>query len=73
VWPAYFDQTRFSDKWGSLTDIHLRTDEELFTNFSQSILPFGSTYYLNGATRLTVGYAYVSNYPGDNHNNLWQE
>ena len=72
VWLAYFNQTRFSDKWGLWTDIHLRTKEDFFTNFSQSILRFGLTYYLNDATKLTVGYAYVSNYPGDNHKDVTQ-
>jgi hypothetical protein len=30
------------------------------------------TYYLNDATKLTAGYAYVSNYPGDNHGDVTQ-
>jgi len=80
VWLGYFNQTRFSDRWGVWTDLHLRTKEDFFTNFYQSILRFGLTYYLNDATKLTVGYAYVSNYPGDNHqyvtqpeHRLWQQ
>ena len=72
VWLAYCNQTRFSDKWGLWADIHLRTKEDFFTNFSQSILRFGITYYLNDATKLTAGYAYVSNYPGDNHKDVTQ-
>src|SRR5438045_9120605 len=61
VWLAYFNQTRFSDKWGLWTDIHLRTKEDFCTNFSQSILRFGLTYYLHDATKLQVRYAYGSN------------
>jgi hypothetical protein len=72
VWMAYFNQTRFSDKWGLWADLHLRTKEDFFTNFSQSILRFGVTYYLNDVTKLTAGYAYVSNYPGDNHKEVTQ-
>ena len=72
VWLGYFNQTRFSDKWGVWVDLHLRTKEDFFTNFSQSILRFGLTYYLNDATKLTVGYAYVSNYPADNHEGVTQ-
>jgi hypothetical protein len=72
VWLGYFNQTRFSNRWGSWTDIHLRTKEDFFTNFSQSILRFGITYYLDDATKLTAGYAYVSNYPGDNHEDVTQ-
>jgi hypothetical protein len=72
VWLAYNNQTRFSDKWGMWADLHLRTKEDFFSNFSQSILRFGLTYYLNDVTKLTAGYAYVSIYPGDNHKNVTQ-
>src|SRR5882724_2261442 len=72
VWLGYFNQTRFSNNWGLWTDLHLRTKEDFFTNFSQSILRFGLTYYLNDDTKFTAGYAYVSIYPGDNHKNITQ-
>ena len=72
VWLGYFNQTRFSNKWGSWTDLHLRTKEDFFTNFFQSIVRVGLTYYLNDAAKITAGYAYVSNYPGDNHKNVTQ-
>jgi hypothetical protein len=72
VWFGYFNQTRFSNKWGLWIDFHLRTKEDFFTHFSQSILRFGLTYYLNDATKLTAGYAYVSIYPGDNHKDVTQ-
>ena len=72
LWFGYFNQTRFSNKWGLWTDLHLRTKKDFFTNFSQSILRLGLTYYLNDDTKLTAGYAYVSLYPGDNHKNITQ-
>src|SRR6186997_2449425 len=67
VWLGYFNQTRFSDKLGMWVDLHLRTKEDFFTNFSQSILRFGLTYYVDDFIKLTAGYAYVSIYPADNH------
>lgn len=70
IWFAYFNQTRFSSKWGTWTDLHLRTKDDFVSDFSQSILRFGLTYYLNDDTKLTAGYAYVSHYPADNHNNV---
>jgi len=70
IWVAYFNQTRFSNKWGTWTDIHLRTKEGFVSDLSQSILRFGLTYYLNDDTKLTAGYAYVSHYPADNHKNV---
>ena len=72
VWLGYFNQTRFSNSWGLWADLHVRTKEDFFTNFFQNILRFGLTYYLNDATKLTAGYAYVSTYPGDNHPHVTQ-
>jgi len=80
VWMGYFTQTRFSNKWGAWADFHLRTKEDFVNNFSQSIVRAGLTYYINDVTKFTLGYAYVTNYPGDNHkqisqveHRLWQQ
>ena len=70
TWLGYFNQTRLSNKWGTWTDLHLRTKEDFVSDISQSILRFGLTYYLNDDTKLTAGYAYVSHYPADNHKNV---
>jgi hypothetical protein len=72
VWLGYFNQARFSDRWGSWLDVHLRTKENFTSNLSQSILRLGLTYYFNENTRFTAGYAYVSHYPGDNHKDITQ-
>ena len=70
IWLGYFNQTRFSNKWGIWTDLHLRTKEDFVNDFSQSIIRVGLTYYLKDDTKLTAGYAYVSHYPADNHKNV---
>ena len=70
VWMGYFNQARFSNKWGMWTDLHLRTKENFTDNFSQSILRLGLTYYFNNNTKFTAGYARVFIYPGDNHNGV---
>lgn len=72
VWTGYFNQTRFSNKWGLWADLHLRTKEDFFTNFSQSIIRFGVTYYLADDAKLTAGYAYVNHFPADAHKNISQ-
>ena len=72
TWLGYFNQTRFSDKWGAWADINLRTKEDLVSGLSQSIFRFGLTYYINDDAKLTAGYAYVTHYPGDNHANVAQ-
>jgi hypothetical protein len=69
---GYFNQTRFSKNWGAWVDLHLRTKEDFFTNFSQSITRVGVTYYLNDDVRLTAGYAYVLNFPADAHPGVTQ-
>ena len=70
IWLGYFNQTRFSNKWGAWTDLHLRTKEDFVNDFSQSIIRVGLTYYLRDDTKLTAGYAFVSHYPADNHKNV---
>ena len=72
IWFGYFNQIRLHEKWGIWTDLQLRTKEDFINNFSQSIIRIGGTYYFTERTRLTGGYAYVANYPGDNHANVTQ-
>ena len=72
VWLGYFNQTRFSDKWGMWSDLHLRTKEDFVSDFSQAIVRLGLTYYLNDDTKLTAGYAFVNHFPADNHKNISQ-
>jgi hypothetical protein len=69
---GYLNQTRLTDKWGIWADVHLRTKEEFFTNFSQAIFRLGLTYYLNDDTKLTAGYGYINHFPADNHANISQ-
>ena len=72
VWLGYFNQTRFSNKFGLWADFHIRTKEDFFTNFSTGIARLGLTYYLNDNTKLTAGYAFVNHFPSDNHKNVSQ-
>ena len=72
IWAGYFNQTRFSSRWGSWTDLHLRTKTHFATNFSTAIIRLGLTYYLADNTRLTAGYAYVNHFPSDNHKQVSQ-
>lgn len=72
IWTGYFNQTRFSNKWGAWADVHLRTKEDFFTNVSQGIIRLGITHYINDDTKLTAGYAFVNHFPADNHKNISQ-
>lgn len=80
IWTGYFNQTRFSSKWGLWTDLQLRTQENFADNLSQSLVRFGLTHYLTDNTKVTFGYAWINHFPADNHANisrpehrLWQQ
>lgn len=72
LWAGYFNQTRFSSKWGVWADAHLRTKEDFFSDFSQAIIRVGLTYYLTDDAKLTAGYAYINHFPAENHKNISQ-
>lgn len=72
VWLGYFNQTRFSGKFGLWGDFHLRTKEHFTDHLSQIIIRPGITYYVNDNTKLTAGYAYVNYYPAEGHTNISQ-
>jgi len=72
IWMGYFNQTRFSNKWGAWAETQLRTKEDFFTDLSTLILRFGLTYYLSDDAKLTAGYAFVNHFPGDNHKGISQ-
>ena len=63
VWLGYNNQTRLSDKWGLWGDFHLRTKDDYLSDLSTTIARVGVMYYVNDATKLTAGYAYVTSYP----------
>ncbi len=70
IWAGYFNQTRFTDKWGIWAEAQVRTKENFVDNLAQSMVRVGLTFYLADATKFTVGYAYVNDFPGDNHKNI---
>lgn len=70
TWIGYFNQTRFSDKWGIWAEAQLRTKENYVEDLSQGILRAGLTYYITDNTKFTVGYAYVNDFPAPGHANI---
>ena len=70
TWFAYFNQTRFSNTWGLWVDLQLRTKEDFVEDLSTGIARIGLTYYLNNDAKLTLGYAFVNHFPGDNHSDI---
>jgi hypothetical protein len=72
IWTGYFNQTRFTNKLGMWSDVHLRTKEKFTTNFSTGIIRLGLTYYINDAAKLTLGYAFINQFPADAHKKISQ-
>lgn len=79
TWFGYFNQTRFTEKSGMWVDLHLRLTGNFIEQPAVSIVRFGYTYYLSDLTRLTAGYAYVTQYgqtagaPDVPEHRLWQQ
>lgn len=63
TWLGVFNQTRFSQHWGTWTDLHLRLHDHFVQEKFQTVARLGLTYYLTDDVRLTGGYAYVHHYP----------
>jgi len=62
TWFGYFNQTRLTDKSGIWLDLHLRLTGDFVDDVGVSIGRIGYTYYLTDQTRLTLGYAYATQY-----------
>ncbi|MBU3715321.1 MAG: DUF2490 domain-containing protein [Ferruginibacter sp.] len=67
VWLGFFNQTRLSDRWGIWADAHLRTEKNFIEDFSQAFIRVGLTRYLDDHTKITAGYAFVNEFPSENH------
>ena len=72
AWFGVFNQTRFSNKWGTWTDVHFRLKDNFVKEPSQFILRVGPTYYLSDDVRLTAAYSFVNIFPDETHKNISQ-
>lgn len=71
TWAGYFNQTRFSNKWGAWLDAQPRSKDNFGGDgVAQLLARVGLTYYVTDNTKLTAGYAYIVDFPGDNHKNI---
>ncbi|GGF11231.1 DUF2490 domain-containing protein [Hymenobacter cavernae] len=79
TWIGAFNQTRFSQHWGTWTDLHLRLHDRFVHDMFQTVARIGLTYYLTDDVRLTGGYAYVHHFPdgarrvGQPEHRPWQQ
>lgn len=78
TWLAYFNQTRFSNKWGLWADVHFRFTDDFVDRLGLTIFRVAPIYYLNDQVRATAGYAYITAYNTDDNpdipeHRLWQQ
>lgn len=75
-WVAWFNTDRFNEHWGFVSDVQLRSADDLKEAQNLLIRP-GLTYFINGQNNASAGYAYVAtlNNPGDNlvEHRIWQQ
>lgn len=69
TWLGYFNQSRISDRWSLLASVIIKSREKYVKGFTQSIVEGGLNYHLSEVAKLSLAYAYVTNYP-DNPDNV---
>ncbi|MBL7843608.1 MAG: DUF2490 domain-containing protein [Cyclobacteriaceae bacterium] len=65
TWLGYFNQTRLTNKSGLWLDLHARLTDDFAERMSQDIVRLGYVYYLHDNVRLAAGYAYITNFSGN--------
>lgn len=79
LWFGYFNQTRFSNKWGIWTDVHYRMTDNFSERSFQFLFRPAVIYFIKDNLRLNVGYAYVHHFPAKgmntsrNEHRPWQQ
>lgn len=73
LWLAYFNQTRFSQRWGLWTDIHLRMTDHFVDRPFQFLFRPALTYFIKDNLRINLGYALVQHFPGKGLNTIRTE
>ncbi len=75
-WAAWFNTDRINEKWGFISDVQLRSGDDL-ENVQNLLIRPGVTYFLNGQNNVSMGYAYNAtlNNPGDNliEHRIWRQ
>jgi hypothetical protein len=79
LWVGYFNQTRFSNKWGMWADLHYRMTDSFADRPFQFLFRPAITYFIKDNLRVNVGYTYAHHFPGKglethrNEHRPWQQ
>lgn len=63
LWLGYFNQTRFSNRWGMWVDVHYRRTDNFVDRPFQFLFRPAVTYFIKDNLRVNVGYAFVDHFP----------
>jgi hypothetical protein len=63
LWVGYFNQTRFSNKWGMWVDVHHRMTDNFVDRPFQLLIRPAVTYFIKDNLRLHVGYTLAEHFP----------
>jgi hypothetical protein len=63
LWFGYFNQTRFSNKWGMWVDVHYRITDNFVDRPFQFLFRPAVTYFIKDNLRLNVGYTLANHFP----------
>jgi len=72
TWLAFFNQSRFSERWGLWTDVHFRLKNDFVNDPSTFIFRAGPMYYLTDDVRITTAYNFINHFPDEAHKNISQ-
>jgi len=65
AWAGYFNQTRFTKKFGMWLDVHYRQTGDFFDRPFQFLFRPALTGYIKDNLRVSTGYAFVNHFPAE--------
>lgn len=68
LWLGYFNQTRFSKRWGMWVDVHYRMTDNFVDRPFQFMIRPALTYFVKDNLRINIGYAFVEHFPAKGQN-----
>jgi len=63
LWFGFIHQARLHNHWGYWLDVHHRTKNDFANNLHVELFRAGGTYFINDHWRVTVGYAFITQFP----------
>jgi hypothetical protein len=73
IWLGYFNQTRFTNKWGMWLDVQYRQTDNFIERPFQILIRPAVTYFIKDNLRLNAGYAFIEHFPAQGLNTARQE